>query len=96
LTLELLFKVGPGSSRKDASVRLLAKEVLRLPRGSSLFEENEGLEYFLLVIAELLQDQVQIEGTGVEESPTGTLFTREVWGRGDFWPCSLFRRSVWD
>jgi len=78
LTLELLFKVGPGSSRKDTSVRLLAKEVLRLSCSSFLFEKGEGLEDFFLVTAELLQDQVQIEGTGVEEGPTGTLFTGEV------------------
>jgi len=39
---------------------------------------------------------VQIEGAGVEEGLTGTSFPREVWGRGEFWPCSLFRQSVWD
>ena len=55
------------------------------------FEEGEGPEDFLLIAAELLWGQVQIEGAGVEEGPTGTLFTREVWGRGKFWPCLLFR-----
>jgi len=70
------------------------KEVLRPPHGSSLFEEGEGPEDFLLVAAELLQGQAQIEGTGVKKGPTGTSFPREVWGRGEFWPCSLFRQSI--
>jgi len=96
LTPELLFEVGPGSNRKDASVCLLVKEVLRPPRGSSIFEEGEGLEDFLLVAADLLWGQAQIEDARVEEGPTKTLFTREVWGREEFWPCSLFRQSGWD
>jgi len=75
---------------------LLVKEVLGPPHSSSLFEEGEGPEDFLLVVAELLQGQVQIEGAGVEEGPTRTLFPREVWGRGEFWPCLLFRRSIQD
>jgi len=91
LTPELLFKLSPGSNGKDAGVCLLAKKVLRPPHGSSLFEEGEGPEDFILIAAELLWGQVQIEGVGVEEGPTGTLFTREVWGRGKFWPCLLFR-----
>jgi len=91
LTPELLFKLSPGSNGKDAGVRLLAKKVLRPPCGSSLFEEGEGPEDFLLIAAKLLWGQVQIESAGVEEGPTGTLFTREVWEREEFWPCSLFR-----
>jgi len=39
---------------------------------------------------------MQIEGAEVEEGPTRTSFPREVWGRGKFWPCLLFRQSVWD
>jgi len=60
LTPELLFKVGPGLDRKDASVCLLAKEVLRPPHSLSFFEKGESLENFLLIAAELLQDQAQI------------------------------------
>jgi len=56
-----------------------------------LFKEGEGPEDFLLVTAELLQGQVQIENTGVEEGPTRTSFPREVWEKGEFWPCSLFK-----
>ena len=41
---------------------------------------------FSLVATELLQGQVQIQYTGVEESSTGTSFTREVWERGEFQP----------
>jgi len=95
LTLELQFEVSPELNRKDAGVHLLAKEVLRLPHSLSIFE-GEGLKDFLLVVAKLLWGQVQIEGTRVEEGPTRTLLTREVWGRGEFWPCLLFRQSSWD
>ena len=55
LTLELLFEVGPGSNWEDASVHLLAKEVLRPLRSMSIFEEGEGPEDFFLVAGELLQ-----------------------------------------
>jgi len=91
-----LFEIGPGSNRKDASVHFLVKEILRPSRGSPLFEEGEGPKDFFLVIAELLQDQAQIKGVEVEEGPTRTSFSRKVWGRGEFWPCLLFRWSVWD
>ena len=91
MTLELLFEIGPGSDRKDASIHFLVKEVLGPSRGSPLFEEGEGPKDFFLVVAELLQDQAQIKGIGVEEGLTGTLFSRKVWGREEFWPCLLFR-----
>jgi len=55
LTPELLFEVGPGLDKKDASVCLLAKEVLGPPCSSSIFEKGKGLKDFLLIIAELLQ-----------------------------------------
>jgi len=96
LTSELLFEVGPESNGKDASVRFLVKEVLGPPHGLSIFEEGKGPEDFLLVTAELLQGQAQIEGVRVEEGLTGTSFTGEVWGRGKFWPCLLFRWSSQD
>jgi len=57
LTSELLFKVSPGLDRKNAGVRLLAKEVLGPPRGTSVFEKGEGPKYFLLIAAELLRSQ---------------------------------------
>jgi len=57
LTLELLFEVGPGLDGKDAGVRFLVKEVLRPPRGSSIFEKGKGLQDFLLIAAELFQGQ---------------------------------------
>jgi len=57
LTPELLFEVGPRLDRKNASIRLLAKEVLGPPRGTSVFEKGEGPKDFLLVAAELLQSQ---------------------------------------
>jgi len=56
LTPELLFEVSPGLDRKDASVCLLAKEVLGPPHSSSIFEKDEGPKDFLLVAAELLWD----------------------------------------
>jgi len=96
LTLELLFEVSLRSNGKDASVCLLAKEVLGPPCGLSIFKESKGLEDFLLVAAELLWGQVQIEGIRVEEGPTETSFTGEVWEKGKFWPCLLFRWSSQD
>jgi len=60
LTPELLFEVGPRLDRKNASVRLLAKEVLRPPHGMSVFEKGEGPKDFLLIAAVLLWSQAQI------------------------------------
>jgi len=57
LTPELLFEVGPRLDRKNAGVRLLAKEVLRPPRGTSVFEKGECSKDFLLIAAELLWSQ---------------------------------------
>jgi len=57
LTLELLFEVGPRLDRKNASVRLLVKEVLGPPRGTSVLEKGKGPKDFLLITAELLQSQ---------------------------------------
>jgi len=57
LTPELLFKVGPRLDRKNASVRLVVKEVLGPPRGMSISEEGECPKDFLLIAAELLQSQ---------------------------------------
>jgi len=93
LTSELQFEVGPGLNGKDADIHLLAKEILGPLHSSSLFKENKGPEDFLLVAAKLLWGQVQIEGAEVEEGPTKTSLTGEVWERGEFWPCSLFRWS---
>jgi len=60
LTPELLFKVGPGLDGKNASVCLLAKEVLGLPCSWSILEKSEGPKDFLLIAAELLWGQMQI------------------------------------
>jgi len=59
----------------------------------SILEESKGPEDFFLVAGELLQGQAQIQHTGVKEGLSRTPFAREVWGRGEFWPCSLFRQS---
>jgi len=55
LTPELLFEVGPGLDGKNAGIRLLAKEVLGLPRSSSVLEKGEGSKDFLFITAKLLQ-----------------------------------------
>jgi len=57
LTPELLFKVGPRLNRKNAGVRLLAKEVLGPPRGTSVLGKGKGPKDFLLITAELLWSQ---------------------------------------
>jgi len=95
LTPELLFKVSPGSNWEDASVRLLVKEVFGPLCSTSILKEGKGPEDFFLVASELLRGQVQIQHVGVEEGSSGTLFTREVWRRREFWPCPLFGRGGW-
>jgi len=52
-----LFEVGLGLNWKDASVRLLAKEVLGPLCSTSILEEGKGPEDFFLVTGELLQGQ---------------------------------------
>jgi len=96
LTLELLFKVGPGLNGKNAGVCFLAKEVFRLPSGLSILEKSKSPEDFFLITTKLLWGQAQIQRTGVEESSTKTSFAGEVWEKGEFQPCLLFRRSGQD
>jgi len=87
LTLELLFEVNPGLNWKNASVHLLAKEVLGPLHSTSILEEDEGPKDFFLVAGELLWGQTQIQSAGVEEGSSGALFAGEVGGRGKFRPC---------
>jgi len=101
--LELLLKVKPRLNGKNASVRFLAKEVFGPLHGLSILEESKSPENLFLIAAELLWGQVQIQCTGIEEGLTRALFTREVRGRGEFWPHLLFgqggqgqrRRDSW-
>jgi len=88
-----LFEVDPGLNWKNASVRLLVKEVLGPLHSTSILEEGEGPKDFFLIAGELLQGQVQIQSAVVEEGSSGAPFTGEVGGRGEFWPCPLFRWS---
>jgi len=90
-----LFKVGPGSNWEDASIHLLVKKVLGPLCSTSILEEGKGPEDFFLIAGKLLWGQVQIQCAGIKEGLFRTLFAREVWGREEFWPCSLFRRSSW-
>jgi len=94
LTSELLLKVRPRLNGKNTGVRLLVKEVLGPLRGLSILEEGKGPENLFLVTAELLQGQVQIQYTGIEEGSTGASFTGEVGGRGEFWSRPLFGRAA--
>ena len=55
--IEVFPYMGPGLDGKDAGVRFLVKEVLRPPRGSSIFEKDEGPQDFLLIAAELFRGQ---------------------------------------
>jgi len=54
LTPELLFEIDPGLNWKNASVRLLTKEVFGPLRSMSVLEEGEGPKDFFLVAGELL------------------------------------------
>jgi len=85
-----LFEVDPGLNWKNAGVCLLAKEVLRPLRSTSVLEEGEGPKDFFLVAGELLWGQTQIQSAGVEEGSSGAPFAGEVWRRREFWPCPLF------
>jgi len=85
-----LLKVKPRLNGKNAGVRFLAKEVFGPLRGSSILEESKSPENLFLVAAELLWGQAQIQCTGIEEGSTRASFTREVEGRGEFWPRPLF------
>jgi len=85
-----LFKVSSRLNGKNAGVHFLAKEVLGPLHGLSILEEGQGPENLFLVVAELLQGQVQIQCTGVEKGSTGASFTKEVEQRGEFWPHPLF------
>jgi len=88
LTPKLLFEVDPGLNWKNASVRLLVKEVLGPLHSTSILEEGEGPEDFFLITGELIWGQAQIQRAGVKEGSSG-----EVGRRGEFWPCLLFRQS---
>jgi len=79
-----LFEVDPGLNWKNASVHLLAKEVLRPLCSTSVFEEGEGSKDFFLVADELLWGQMQIQSAGVEKGSSGAPFAGEVGGRGEF------------
>jgi len=96
LTPELLFEVDPGLNWKNASVRLLVKEVLGPLRSASVLEEGEGPKDFFFITDELLWGQMQIQSAGVEEGSSGAPFAGEVWRRGEFWSRLLFGRGGWD
>jgi len=57
LTPELLFEVSPRLDRKNAGVRLLAKEVFGPPRSTSVLKKGKGPKDSLLIAAELLWSQ---------------------------------------
>jgi len=86
-----LFEVGPELNWKNTGVCLLVKEVLGPLRSMSILEEGKGPEDFFLVASELLQGQAQIQRAKVKEGLSGAPFSREVCGREEFWPRSLFR-----
>jgi len=54
LTSKLLFEIDPGLNWKNASVRLLVKEVLGPLCSTSILEEGKGSEDFFLVAGELI------------------------------------------
>jgi len=91
LTLKLLLEVDPGLNWKNAGVHLLVKEVLRPLHNMSILEEGKSPEDFFLVAGKLIWGQAQIQHAGVQKSSSGAPFAREIKGRGEFWPCSLFR-----
>jgi len=91
LTPKLLFEVVLGLNWENAGVHLLTKKVLGPLCSTSILEEGKGPEDFFLVAGELIWGQAQIQCAGVEKGLSGAPFAREVRGRGEFWPCLLFR-----
>jgi len=75
---ELLFKVPPGLDGENASVYFLTKHIFRLLGSTTIFEECESPENFLLFILELLQGQADVEGAEVQKCTAVVTFSTEV------------------
>jgi len=86
--LELLLEISPGLDRENASVRFLTKYIFG-PLGSmSSFEEHESPENPFFFIMELLQDQANIKGAGVQKCVAVVMFSAEVQERKELGMCS--------
>ena len=67
VNLKLLFKVSSGLDRENTSICFLTEHVFEPLGGMTTFKECESPESFLLFVIELLQGQVNVERTGVQE-----------------------------
>jgi len=90
---ELLFKVSLCWNREDASICFLTEHVFGPLGGTTAFEECEGPENSLLFIVELLWDQADVEGAGVQKCATIVTFSTEVQRRGELEICLSCCRS---
>jgi len=87
---ELLFKVSLCWNGENASVCFLTEHVFRPLGGTTIFEECEGPENFLLFVVELLQGQADVEGAGVQECMAIVMFSTEVQRTGELGTCSSY------
>jgi len=72
---ELLFKVSSCWNGENASICFLMEYVFGLLGSTTAFEECESPENSLLFIVELLQDQADVEGAGVQECMAIVMFS---------------------
>jgi len=80
---ELLLKVSPGLDGEDASVCFLMEYVFRLLGSMTTLEEHESPENSFFFIMKLLQDQVDVEGAGVQKYVAIMMFSAEVQRTGE-------------
>jgi len=75
---ELLLKIPPGLDRENASVYFLTKHIFGPLGGMTSFEEHKSPENSFFFIMELLQDQADVEGAGVQKYVAIVTFSAEV------------------
>ena len=91
--LELLLKISPGLDRENTSVYLLMKHVFRPLGGMTSFEEHESPENPFFFIVELLWDQADIEGVGVQKCIAIVMFSAEVQRTRELRTCLSYHQS---
>ena len=75
---ELLLKIPLGLDRENASVYFLTKHIFGPLGGMTSFEEHQSPENPFFFVMELLQDQADVEGAGVQKYVAIMTFSAEV------------------
>jgi len=90
---ELLLEISPGLDRENASVCFLMKYIFGPLGSTTFFEEHESPENPFFFVVELLWDQVDVEGAGIQKCMAIVMFSAKVQGTREFVTCSSRRRS---